>query len=256
MGKRQLRLCLLCSLVVAVVAGCRAGETLTPPASVTFTIYPTSPRPDILPTLGPLTGLGFTISDCLVERQLLPYLCGIVPGQATMDEVQERVGEPAMIHTRDDYCRIGTPRQERIDTCWSYPYPTNLGVAFGGEVVIDLIVGFSAYALTLGEAVEILGPPERVLLACELGSSPSGWEEGRANQAYFLWPEQGIHLFTALYGTQGVGLDEEVPLFPAELSISSMTAFEPCTLEELEKFRKRYVYDRWVGWPGMVDRVP
>jgi hypothetical protein len=172
----------------------------------------------------------------------------------TIEGVRERLGEPDI--SRGGVAFIIIPDKSRIDEVWGYD---GIGIYFDDETVIALGAGLRAYELTLGEAVETLGPPERIILLQEEGALP-GWEQARrADLAFFLWPSSGIHLFTTLYETQGVGLDEdeEVPPFPSELSINILTAFEPCTLEELESvFQGPYSpgpWTRWIDWPGMNE---
>ena len=83
---------------------------------------------------------------------------------------------------------------------------------------------------------------------------PQGWEEGRSSDADFFWPGKGLHLYAPLYGTQGIGQDEDVPPFPSDLSINTITAFEACTLENLKNSRESWAYDRWVDeWPGLTQ---
>ena len=250
--------------MVAVV-GC-GSEVVMPPATVAPSPTPTALSPEELPTLHSPRIWGFTISDCLIDQQLLPHLCGMVPGQTTMNEARERAGEPEEYYEGDACWFSGglNASSQPIDTCWGYPYPHNLGLYFNGELLVALSAGFENYLssaeLTLGEAVEALGPPARVILFYEEGRPP-GWEQARrADCAFFLWPNRGIYLDTGLYLTQGVGLDEgeEVPPFPSELSINGMVAFEPCTLEELESvFRENFPpvpgILRWIDWPGMQE---
>lgn len=256
--KGQLSSCLLCFVIMVTVVSCGGNEAVIPSPSPTSTAL----SPQDLPTLSPPHIEGFTISDCLLDQQLLPHLCGIVPGQTTMSEVREYVGEPESVY-EGAYCLVNEPFRQSVDTCWTYPYPQNLSLFFDDELLVGLSTVLQNYELseelTLGEAVEALGSPARIILFYEEGG-PLGWEQaGRADSAFFIWPNKGIYLYTGLYLTQGVALneDEEVPPFPSELSINRLVAFESCTLEELESvFRENFPPVpgiRWIDWPGMTE---
>jgi hypothetical protein len=234
MNKRNLGLCLT-SLILLMVSCTEDGASYTLP---------------ILAFPGPAPN--FSASDCLIEQRLLPYVCGVVPGQTVASQVQNLVGEPGETY-RGDYCRVDELFGEKAETCWTYPYPHSISIFFENEVVVGVNTALEAYELTLGEAVEALGPPEAVQLSYGEGASPAGWEEGRANLVTFLWPGKGIYMGTHLYGTQGVAQDERLAPLPAELPVDMMVAFEPCTLEELKSLLGGMLYDRWVEWPGMTE---
>lgn len=214
--------------------------------------------PENLPTLHPPHTEGFKASDCLVDQQLLPYVCGVAPGETTRHEVFRLIGEPSETYS-DTHCSFFlAPNRSDVDSCWDCADYAR--VFFDKKTVEGINVWLNADELTLGEAVETLGPPVSVILYHEESSSPPEWEQARrANGALFLWPDTGIYLRTGLYSTQGVGLDadEATPLFPANLSIDILVAFEPCSLEELEDyFRELYPpgpWIRWIDWPGMID---
>jgi hypothetical protein len=242
---------------MVTVVSCGGNEAVIPPSPTS-----TALSSQDLPTLHPPHVEGFTISDCLIDQQLLPHLCGIVPGQTTMSEVREYVGEPEAVY-EGAYCLVNEPYRQSVDTCWTYPYPQSLSLFFDDELLVGLWTVLQDYEfseeLTLGEAVEALGSPARTILFYEEGEPP-GWEQARrAGGAFFLWPNKGIYLATGLYLTQGVALDEDeqVPPFPSELSINRLVAFELCTLEELESiFREFYPpgpWVRWIEWPWMIE---
>lgn len=258
MSRDQIWFSLSCLIIVISVTGCARVETVMPSPTAASSPTLTALSPEYLPTLEPphRGDLGFTTSDCVLEQRLLPYVCGVIPGQMTMEQVRERLGEPDV--SRGGVSFIQIPDKWRIDEIWGYD---GIGVYFDDETVVGLQAGLRDYELTLGEVVDVLGPPERIILLHEEGASPPEWEQPRrANCAFFLWPNNGIYFFAGLYGTQGVGLDEdeEVPQFPSELPIGILTAFEPCTLERLESalqeiYRPSSRSIRWIDWPGMNE---
>lgn len=253
MRKRLFKLCLLCltaATVVMVAANC-GGSRRPPPVVTAEPPLMTSPlaSPQGVPTMPLRTNEdpSFTVSNCLVEKQLLPYPCGIIPGRTTVEAVPSLLGKPWEVYPRERcWYALDVPNKWDITACASFDH---LMIFLGDAVVVGLNVWPSEF--TLGGAIEILGPPERVLLGYVFDSSLPGWEEGRSNQVHFFWPARGIYLSTRFYGTTGVGLDEEPPPFPAELPINSLIAFEPCTVEEIESGWRNYIYNRWVEWPGL-----
>lgn len=266
---------MLLLVVIGLTTGCK-DETLTLepiPVPIDVELTPTIPSiltpmatmsPTILafPTLEESPNInpnGLTADKCLVEQQLLPYVCGIVPGQTSQEEVQDLIGNPKMIDTDTRNFIPYGPGWETVDTCWTTsPW---LVVYFSDGIVLLTASGLRANALTLGEAVQVLGPPEQVILYLQYDAAPLEWKDLRANMAIFLWPSRGIYLDTPLYGTTGVELDESarVPLFPADLSIYGMVTFVPCSLEELQAYFVSRGHspdlpgEKWVDWTGLEE---
>ena len=206
---------------------------------------------------------GFSTSDCLAERQLLPYPCGIVPGRTISGEMQKLLsGDPWIYSESSCWYGYEVPVDLPIAVeCWNYPYL----MAYVDDQ--DIIIGIEVEVeeqLTLGQTVEALGSPELVYLAVSEGiGTDQDAKSLQIDVVFFLWPEQGIYVYTWLDwpdSMRALRIIEVGEPLPSEFPIAAAVFYDPSVTVNWDRYigvwRQQRLGLRYsirsVEWPGIV----
>ena len=220
-------------ILVLLVTGCARGYL----PWMTASPAPTSTATPGMPTSAP--------APCCMSFDF-PPICGIIPGQSTIQDVEQVLGVPLITLTPTSGGEIGDiPAKGDTDTVAIYTCVDTVHVYFS-DGIVSVVRYFFRPAQSLGEAVALYGPPEKVLMLMI-------YEDERPEEyevVSLLWSAEGVAIDVLL--PRPIEDPHEVPPFRAALPLDiTVWYFQPTSLEQVvSTYPAREVL---IDWPGMRE---